>query len=325
MTNHSERNSRVRSWNVPWNAPESGPGLALGLGVLLLSAGMLFPACGGGEAAPITEASFCAEKAKRECKKMMPLCSYMQTECETARNTACMQLAQSQRTGTRVFKPQNTGACLSKIDQTLSRSSNTAAQWEEMIDVCNRVWEGDGAMQSPCANRYECKRGLICDRKNAQACAQETRVAANAFCNNYGEVCPAGQQCLYDDAIMAWACKPQASGGAMCGPQPAPSRNTIQCTSELRCVNGLCGSKLANLSPCDTNSDCTSGLCEPFQRVCATVIAFSLGSPSCAGFLSPQPMTQSSSDAAAMGTPDGGAGDAADPGDAAAGDAADPG
>ncbi len=263
--------------------------------------------CGGGGGTAVTESSFCTDKAEAECGKLQPRCMFPdESACVTYRTKVCVDRGTSQKSSTRVFKPKNTGACLSTVKSVLGKDAISAADWQDMVDTCDRVWEGGGEQQAPCTSPYDCLNPFVCDKGY---CAKTDKVGATDFCTDPGKVCPDAQYCKKDPASTFWGCQARASLTQDCG----PTAGGVECGKDLYCRSGKCTSRLANLEACQVGAECTSDLCDPFLGKCVTTIGFATGSPSCDGFVgkgtpvptqdaatvTPTPDAMSSTDAAA--------------------------
>jgi hypothetical protein len=272
------------------------------LATTLTAFALALAGCGGGDSAPPTEDSFCAEKARRECTKVLPMCmsaTFDQSSCELNRKMACVAYGTSQKMAgsSRVFKSTNMAACWSQIDAVFGQAAGAAitpAAWKNVQEACARVYEGNGTVQSTCTSTYDCLKSgnLICDKG---FCAPRAAVAANMFCTTAGQVCPDTQFCKMMGT--QFGCTNRVPQGGVCAPDAL-------CDPSSYCSGGKCQPTLAAAAPCSSDEQCMSGLCHPFSATCTGPTFFlAPAGDGCTNFLSPktnQPVS----------TPDAGAGDA---------------
>jgi len=259
----------------------------LGFVALSTAAVAVVAACGGGGGGgEVTRDSFCEERAQQECETMVEFCGLTASTCVEERKAACNARAGNQATPRRIFKPENRSACLSEVKRAYSDDGITADQWNRMFEACDRVWEGSGSLSgnngtsSICEEPLDCLPQFICSFRDTGFCSEEIEVGRGQFCNNPGETCPDAQFCKKTTSGQ-WQCVDRGGNGAQCS-------DDEPCLDEFRCFSGQCSAKLADGEPCDLNVECTNGLCEPFRKVCASIIRFAPGGPQCDGFVDGQ-------------------------------------
>jgi hypothetical protein len=134
---------------------------------------------------------------------------------------------------------------------------------------------GDGA---DAAARPACMRlGQTCDATHA--CCAHLACADGSCCRPTNETCYADADCCADDVCrpnphgLGLRCLPPGDVGAACVEQ-------TDCADGLTCdaASGLC--LVATGLPCDQDSDCVSGSCDPYTGLCA---GDCLASGSCSG------------------------------------------
>src|SRR3569832_2996948 len=119
----------------------------------LVGVGPLVTGCGKSDTPP-TIASFCEQKAEKECgtkdKGVAHDCGASVTACTALRLMACTTLATQQR----VAHPLRADAianCLSKTDAAYSQPTITQALRDAADDVCVREFSGMGKVLLLCA------------------------------------------------------------------------------------------------------------------------------------------------------------------------------
>lgn len=226
----------------------------------------------------MTVAQFCEQKATRECAGVATNCSVPPATCKVARVAVCVEFVQAQEpVATRPFRPDRAPACLSATEATYRQSPVTPAARRTMDDACQRVFSGMKAMAAPCESTFECDGDLICDRG---VCATKRVVAADGFCANPGDVCPAGRACIATAGTSA-CMVPSIPAGAACDDETNP------CATDLRCVEGMCAPKVQNGGQCTRDADCTDDApyCDPYyQKTCDTGFIPQRSSPECVSF-----------------------------------------
>ena len=225
----------------------------------LVGVGAFGAACSKSDSTP-TIASFCAQKAEKECgtkdKGVALDCGTTVAACTNARSVACITVA-TQQSGLHPLRADAIDNCLSKTATAYAAATITPDLRAAADDACARVFSGmnkGAATDPPCASDVDCDTGLICDRT---VCAMPVSVAANARCNNPGETCPATQYCA--GTYPQQVCTDKAAAGAACTAGP--------CLDTLRCMNGFCADKVGTRGACTTNADCasTAPYCDPYN------------------------------------------------------------
>jgi hypothetical protein len=235
--------------------------------------------CNGGSGTT-TQSDFCAQKADRECAGVHNLCVSSTTACQALRISACNAFAAEQQAMpnaiARPFRPDKVADCLSKTSTVYAKSTITPADRLPMDVACARVFSGKKTTtdtDKSCTNDYECDGDLVCDPDFLQ-CATKNMVAANAGCNNPGEVCPTDQYCVGSPR----ACTPKGAMGVMCDA-------THPCVETLRCaVTGLCVSRVDVGGACTSDDDCAvaSPYCDTYNgSICTTGFTPSIGTREC--------------------------------------------
>lgn len=211
--------------------------------------------CGGGGGGQMTQAEFCAEKATKECDGVTVACLSDPAKCKTQRVAACEEFAAAQQAAPssallRPFRPDKAAACISKAAEVYKKSPITPADRAALDEVCARVFSGtrkSSDADPSCHNDYECDPSEICDQGFKQ-CAKKVTVAANAGCNNPGEVCPASQFCA---ATAPRKCTAKLTANMACD-------ETNPCVDTLRCADGVCLERKDRGDACTSNNDCSA-------------------------------------------------------------------
>jgi len=270
----------------------------------LVGVGALGTGCGKSDSPP-TVASFCAQKAEKECgtkdKGVAHDCLATLSVCTTTRAAACMAIA-TQQSLTYPLRADAIANCLSKTEAAYSQPTITPALRAAADDACARVFSGmnKGRPTDPaCTSTADCDTGLICDRT---ICAAPVTVAANARCNNPGETCPATQYCagVYPQQI----CTDKKAAGTACDA-------VTPCLDTLRCVNAVCADRVGLRGACITDADCapTAPYCDPYNgNECFQGFspASAGGTNECVNFGGPTPGTGAGGAAGAAGGAGGG-------------------
>ncbi|HEY4185281.1 MAG TPA: hypothetical protein VGP07_09440 [Polyangia bacterium] len=209
--------------------------------------GLLAASCGKSTPAP-TIASFCAQKAEKECGSATSgvaySCGATVTACTTARAAVCTATAEAEESLTRPFRADAIGNCLNKTAAAYTAATITPDLTDAMNDACARVFSGSNKVLTTCASDYDCDTNLICDRT---VCAKRVSVATDAPCNNPGETCPAAQFC--GGVYPTQQCKAKAALAAACDV-------ATPCLDNLRCLSGACMAKVGVRGACATDADC---------------------------------------------------------------------
>lgn len=226
----------------------------------LVGVGAFGTGCGKSDSPP-TIASFCAQKAEKECgtkdKGVALDCGATVAACTTLRAAACSGIA-TQQSLSHPLRADAIQNCLDKTGAAYSQMIITPALRDAADDACARVFSGtnQGKPTDPaCTNDSDCGSGLICDRT---ICAAPVVVAANARCNNPGETCPSNQYCagVYPQQI----CTDKKPAGVACDA-------ATPCLDTLRCVNALCVDRVGIRGACLSDADCapTAPYCDAYN------------------------------------------------------------
>jgi hypothetical protein len=248
---------------------------------LLAGLSTLAVGCGGGsKAAPITEETYCTQRATAECATVAVTCSVATPQdCETMRAALCMQEGATivAADAARVFDPTKVPACVAKAKSVYGLPLIKPSDLADLANVCNYVYHGDAAMMAACTTKYDCKDAtVICDKGE---CATQVIKAANLQCSDHGAVCGASQYCSMTNATD-YVCVNKASVGQPCSA-------ATPCGSGLYCTNGTCQLSLGINAKCCTDSDCSADFpyCNPFAGyACGKGLTFATHSPSCVPF-----------------------------------------
>jgi hypothetical protein len=239
--------------------------------------------CKSDEPSP-TIASFCTQKADRECgtanKGMAANCGADLATCKVTRTANCVNWASPQLTASRPIRPENIGNCLDKTSDAYAGTIVTPDKIAIMNDACSRVFSGNIPANSllACHSDYECAANLICDQAN---CVKKTAPGVNGFCSDPGTVCPANQYCAPVGAFKK--CAPSKQGGEVCDA-------ATPCVDAFRCGSaGICVAKATINTPCSSNVDCAveAPYCDPYYPTgcsCRPGFTPSPTSPECASF-----------------------------------------
>jgi hypothetical protein len=250
---------------------------------LLATAGMA--ACGGGGGSkPLTEVDFCTQKASKECESVAIPCAASMNACQAKRVQVCSDFVAAIQASpvVRTFRPENIAACANKAAEVYKKTPITPSDRDALDVVCNQAFSGKIKAGDPCVSSdYECDTGLICDT-NLHTCAMKKPVAANAFCGNPGETCPAGQYCA--SSAGARQCTVRGAAGDACGTDLPPCLETLYCSAmTMKCTTKI----TIPATTCTSNSDCGAAIpyCDPFyQNTCDRGFEPSRAAPECADF-----------------------------------------
>lgn len=240
--------------------------------------------CGGGGGGQMTQAEFCAEKATKECEGVGVACLSDTAKCKMQRIAACEDFAAAQQAAPssallRPFRPDKAGACISKAAEVYKKSPITPADRDALDEVCARVFSGtrkSSDTDPSCHNDYECDASEICDPGFKQ-CAKKVTVAANAGCNNPGEVCPASQFCA---ATTPRKCTAKLTANMACDDESNP------CVDTLRCSEGMCLERKGRGEACVSNNDCSADFpyCDSYNgNICTPGFTPATGGKECIG------------------------------------------
>ena len=221
---------------------------------------------------PLTAQTYCAEKAKRECTRVHALCAWPDegASCEATRTAIC---ASEAPVAGRVFNAGNAEACLAKVDATYA-APITATSWAALAEVCGRVYEGTAALGAACTANADCASPNVCDPA-VKLCGPAKTLGPGALCNDPGSECPANEYCApLETNPSVRQCRARPGMAMACS-------TSVPCAPALRCEGNVCVARLGTGQACLANADCTSGLCDPWSRVCVQQLAFAPGSRSC--------------------------------------------
>lgn len=226
----------------------------------------------------MTEERFCQEYARIECGKVSAFCSFNPATCQPVRESVCRAQAATLKGGGHAFNPDNTDACLKKLDDAYKSLPISASMLKGVDDVCARVFAGTAKASDPCAADYDCAGSLICDKGH---CGTLRVVGSLSGCANIGERCPPAEFCTNDNPNMIFMCLRRLDQGAPC----SLSR---PCAEGLRCRD-TCIPKLDTQGQCAVDEDCQSGYCNRYvnNRTCGLGLTFSPESPSCVAYMTP--------------------------------------
>jgi len=222
--------------------------------------GLFAFACGDddpGEKYPSADA-FCSAKASEECKAVAAVCAVADATCTTRRAEACKAAAAAAAAQGRTYLAAGAEACINATTAVYADRVIDPKKEEAFEDACERVFAGSKKASEPCANLYDCEGRLTCDL-DKKFCAEKVAKAADQPCNNPGDVCNAGLYC--QDRGGSKFCSAKKNKGEACGA-------TSPCLEALRCVN-VCVDKVAPGGFCDTNDECTTGLCNADKKCAA--------------------------------------------------------
>jgi hypothetical protein len=224
---------------------------------------------------PLTEDSFCEQYARIECGKVAPWCSFDPTVCQPVRKEACRVSAASYKTSGRTFNPDNTDACLKKLEDSYKGIPILPATLKAVDDACARVYGGLAKMNDSCAADFDCSGNLICDKGH---CGPLKVVSSLGGCANVGERCQPDEFCTNDNANQLYFCVKRVQQGAPCS-------LSHPCAEGLRCQD-VCIAKIPSGGTCTVDDECAMGYCNRYisPRTCGVGLSFSAGAPSCIAF-----------------------------------------
>jgi hypothetical protein len=227
----------------------------LGLGYLALLAPLGAGCGGGGGAAPLTEDTFCEQKAQKECQ-VTAKCGTATSACVVQRAAQCHIVAGMSKTPPRVFHPENVSKCVSQTATVYAKSVITPTDLAQMDDVCAYVFQGDS--EAGCAVNYDCKGTKICDKN---LCATKVMKNRGALCGNPGEICVAGSYCAVDSVSGALTCLAKGAMSAVCN-AATPCLETLRCDA----TSGMCAPLRMPNEGCASSSECPAAApyCDPY-------------------------------------------------------------
>jgi hypothetical protein len=211
--------------------------------------------CGGGSSTPITQDSFCDQKAQKECQ-VSTKCGTMNSACLSQRKAKCLAFAAASASSKRQFTAANVAACVNKTNAVYAKATITPADLADMDDVCSYVFQGTST--ADCAVKYECAGTKICDKS---LCAAKVVKNKGALCGNPGEVCAAGSYCAHDPTSGAFTCLAKAAAGTACSAD-------VPCVETQRCAaaTSTCVALFMSGETCGTSDECatTAPYCDPY-------------------------------------------------------------
>ena len=225
----------------------------------------------------MTQAEFCAQKATKECEGVATACLSDMAACKASRVAACQEFAEAQQAPPssallRPFRPDKAGACISKAAEVYKKTTITPDDRAALDDVCARVFSAPRT-GAACTNDYECDESQTCDPL-FNPCAKKKTVAADDFCNNPGDTCPAPQFC---NMAVPRKCVPRLTANMACDA-------TNPCIDSLTCAAGVCSVGAGSGKPCTADSDCAtaSPYCDPYNgNICTPGFTPSTGGREC--------------------------------------------
>lgn len=282
------------------------------LGSFALGAALLAGCGGGGSSTPITEDSFCKQKAEKECQVTAKCGNATVPACEAQRKALCLTVVAASKTAPRVFRPGNVAACVNKANAIYAKTTITPTDMADLENVCAYVFQGDST--AACAVKYDCAGGVdqkICDKSQ---CSTRTVKNKGAGCANPGEVCnPADSYCATATGGASPTCLAKAA-------QSEPCSASIPCVPAMRCdgTTNTCVPRAMATESCSVNDDCATAApyCDPYVgHRCDVGLSFAGGAAACVDY------GGSASSAGTGGSGGGGTGGASGGNDASANDA----
>ena len=239
---------------------------------------------------PITVEAYCAQRSARECEVVAPMCLAVRATCETSRTTLCLQTLPDRTK--RPFQPDAVGACLEKTSEVYRKPTITPQDRQMLAGVCERVFSGTLNIGEPCVSDFDCRSPYFCHNRgtDARVCAPRTVVMPDAFCNNPGDICPAGQYCAGPTGTRRCVARRAEN-------QPCDAENL--CSETLRCnlvgtddnaataAAMVCVSRRGPGESCATDDDCAPATpyCNPFyNNTCDVGFTPSRGNAECVAF-----------------------------------------
>ena len=148
-----------------------------------------FPGAGAAvKSTPLTEDSYCEQKAEKECQVATTLCGFtvMTSPCQVPAQDGLPARSMRRRKTpgiAQVFTLGNVAGDCNHIqtnsvyvEETLG-SGATQADIDLMNDKCAYVFQGSVASGSACTVKYDCKdKNQICDTKNGTSLCSMTKV-----------------------------------------------------------------------------------------------------------------------------------------------------
>ena len=215
---------------------------------------------GGGSSTPLTQDSFCDQKAQKECQ-VTSKCGTMTSACLVQRKAKCLAFAASVDLTKRQFTSANVSACISKTNTVYGLQMIRQPDLDDMNDVCSYVFQGTST--GVCTTKYDCAGKKICDTKsNGPLCATPVNKNKGDPCGNAGEICNAGAYCAQDPLrANAYYCLPKGMQGTACDA-------ATPCVEALHCdaVTRLCAPRVMPNESCVSSDDCPTAApyCDPY-------------------------------------------------------------
>ena len=269
-----EKMNRMPKLLGGWAGSATGSATVLAAWVAVVSG------CGGGSSTPVTEDSYCTDKAAKECQ-VAAKCGTDVTACQTQRHTICLAVNAASKSATRFFTPGNVSACVNQTNTVYAKANSSQATQtdiDNMNDICAYVFQGTST--AACTVKYECKnKSQICDKG---LCVAQTPVAKGAFCVSPGQTCSSDSYCAMDTATNQLKCLAKAAQGAPCGA-------TVPCVDPYRCdsASGTCMTKLTSGAFCGSSADClpAAPFCDQYIGCkCDLGLSFAAGANACADY-----------------------------------------
>lgn len=227
------------------------------LGLIVVGGVLVLVACSD-DATPEkypTADSFCTAKATEECKVAAGPCAVPEATCQQKRKDACNTGLAATATGQgRTYKSANAENCIAKTTAVYADRTIDPAKETAYIEACEKVFAGLKKVNEACSNLYECEGDLLCDL-DKKVCATKKVTGNEAPCNNPGDICDKGLYCQQKGALKF--CTKKNAVGETCR-----TDGSAPCLEELRCNGSSCVAKQPAGELCDTNDECTTGLCD---------------------------------------------------------------
>jgi hypothetical protein len=235
---------------------------------------------------PLADVSgFCEQKAAAECQ-IAAVCAIDPMTCTNARLALCMSdAASATASGVRTYDATNAKACIDAVTHAYGDGANMIpfANLEgpgSLTDLCNRVFTGNLATDTPCKTDYDCAGTAICapvvPGSTSSVCATAVAVALGGFCDNPGSMCATDLYCAVQPSGAA-QCETAAGLGASCA-------NGVACVSEAQCgASRTCIARQQSGGGCSSDDQCGSlaPYCDPASNVCAAGLSFAQGATDC--------------------------------------------
>ena len=240
--------------------------------------------CGGGSSTPVTEDSYCTDKAAKECQ-VAAKCGTDVTACQTQRHTICLAVNAASKSATRFFTPGNVSTCVNQTNTVYAKANTSAAtqaDLDDLADKCAYVFQGTAASGAPCTVKYDCKdKNQICDTKNGTSlCSDKSPKSKGQPCGNHGETCSTDSYCAMD-STGSYTCVAKAAQGAACS-------DAVPCVDPYRCDStGICTTKITSGMFCGSSADCVPAapFCDQYIGCkCDLGLSFAAGANACSDY-----------------------------------------